>query len=71
MLVNVVGLVYGVSAIIILSFKSGEGADLFFDRWLVPISTGVVFVLGLAYLLIVRPTENIREDARADSTDMG
>ena len=71
MLVNVVGLVYGVSAIVILSFKSGEGADLFFDRWLVPISTGVVFLLGLAYLLIVRPSESIRPDARADSSDMG
>jgi hypothetical protein len=31
----------------------------------------VVFLVGLAYLLIVRPTENIRPDARADSSDMG
>ncbi len=71
MLVNVVGLVYGVSAILILSYKSGEGYEVFFDRWLVPISTGVVFLLGLAYLLIVRPSENIRDDARADSSDLG
>jgi len=70
MLVNLVALVYGVSAIVILSVLSGEGAESFFDRWLVPISTGVVFLLGLAYLLIARPTENIREDARADSSDM-
>jgi len=71
MLVNIVGLVYGVSAIVILSVKSGEGAEVFFDRWLVPISTGVVFLVGLVYMLIVRPTENIREDARADSSDEG
>jgi len=71
MTVNVVGLVYGVAAIIILSFKTGEGYAEFLDRWLVPISAGVVFLLGLVYLLIARPTENIREDARADSSDMG
>ncbi len=70
MLVNVVALVYGVSAILILSYKSGEGLEAFFDRWLVPISTGVVFLIGLVYLLVFRPSENIREDARADSSDM-
>jgi len=69
--VNVVGLVYGVSAIVILSFKTGEGLESFVDRWLVPISAGVVFLLGLAYLLIARPSENIRADARADASDMG
>jgi amino acid transporter len=69
--VNLVALVYGVSAIVILSFKTGEGLESFVDRWLVPISAGVVFVLGLVYLLIARPTENIRADARADSSDMG
>jgi len=69
--VNLVGLVYGVSAIVILSVKTGEGLESFVDRWLVPISAGVVFLLGLAYLLIARPSENIREDARADSSDMG
>lgn len=63
--VNIIALVYGVSAIIILSVKTGEGMEDFFDRWLVPVSAGVVFILGLAYLLLVRPTENIREDARA------
>lgn len=69
--VNVVALIYGVSAIVILSFKTGEGLESFVDRWLVPISAGVVFLIGLAYLLIVRPSEHIREDARADSTDVG
>jgi hypothetical protein len=66
-----VALLYGVSAIIILSFKTGEGLESFVDRWLVPLSAGVVFLVGLAYLLIVRPAENIREDARADTSEMG
>ncbi len=66
--VNVIGLVHSISAIIILSVKTGEGQE---DRWLVPISAGIVSLLGLAYLLIVRPTENVREDARADAIDMG
>jgi amino acid transporter len=69
--VNLVALLYGVSAIIILSFKTGEGLESFVDRWLVPLSAGVVFLVGLAYLLIVRPAENIREDARADTSEMG
>ena len=65
--VNVIALIYGVSAIIILSVKTGEGMESFVDRWLVPLSAGIVFLLGLAYLVLVRPTENIREDARAGS----
>jgi amino acid transporter len=68
-LVNVVALVYGVSAILILSYYS-SASDVFIDRWLVPISTGIVFLIGLAYLVIVRPSEHIREDARADASDM-
>lgn len=68
--VNVIALIYGVSAIVILSVKTGEGAELFVDRWLVPISAGVVFLLGLLYLLVFRPTENIRDDARAGSSEM-
>jgi amino acid transporter len=69
--VNVVGLVYGVSAIIILSINTPAASDAFFDKWLVPISAGIVFLIGLAYLLIFRPSENIRADARADASDMG
>lgn len=71
MAINVGGLIYGVSAIVILSLKTGEGLEDFVDRWLVPISAGVVFLLGLAYLLIFRPSENIRADARAGASDMG
>jgi len=71
MAINVGGLIYGVSAIVILSLKTGEGLEDFVDRWLVPISAGIVFLLGLAYLLIFRPSENIRTDARAGASDMG
>jgi amino acid transporter len=65
-LVNVGGLGYGVAAIIILSIETPHAADAgFIDRWLVPISVGIVAVLGLAYLFIGRPKEDIADDARA------
>jgi amino acid transporter len=67
-LVNVGGLGYGVAAIVILSIKTPSAADAgFVDRWLVPISVGVVAVLGLAYLFIGRPKENITADARVSA----
>jgi amino acid transporter len=69
--VNVVALVYGVSAIIILSINTPAASDAFFDKWLVPISAVIVALLGFAYLFIVRPSENVREDARADGAGMG
>ena len=62
--VNVLALVYGVAAIVILSIKGGTGTN-FFDHWLVPLSVVIVFVAGLLYLLILRPKENVREDARS------
>ena len=64
--VNIVALIYGVSAIVILSYETGEGQAEFVDRWLVPLSAAVVFVQGLAYLLVFRPAEHIREDARPE-----
>ena len=48
----------------ILSVKGGTGTS-FFDHWLVPLSVAIVFVAGLLYLLILRPKENVREDARS------
>jgi amino acid transporter len=63
MLVNVLALVYGVAAILILSYYSTAGDD-FFTRWQVPILAGIVF---LAWLLIVRPTVKVQEDAVADT----
>jgi amino acid transporter len=68
--VNIIALVYGVTAIVILSFETGEGQADFVDRWLVPLSAGVVFLLGLAYLLVFRPTEHVREDARPGESEM-
>jgi len=68
--VNVGALIYGVSAIVILSIKTPSASEDFLDKWLVPVSAGIVFLIGLAYLVLVRPTENIRDDARADSPQM-
>ena len=66
-IVNVVALVYGVSAIVILSIKTPPAAGSgFFDRWLVPISAGIVAAVGLAYLFIFKPKAVVRADARAD-----
>lgn len=70
MTVNVLALIYGVSAIVILSLKTPALTDDFLDKWLVPISAGVVALLGLAYLLLARPKENIQAHARASSADV-
>jgi amino acid transporter len=67
MTINVLALIYGVSAIVILSLKTPALTDDFLDKWLVPISAGVVALLGLAYLLLARPKENIQDHARAAS----
>jgi len=65
--VNIAGLLYGVSAIVILSWKTpATGTDLF-DKWMVPISVGVIALLGVLYLVIVRPRENIAEQDRAEA----
>ncbi|MFI6360588.1 APC family permease [Streptomyces sp. NPDC050743] len=65
--VNVVGLLYGIAAVIVLSLKTPANGTGFFDRWLVPLSVAIVFAAGLLYLLIARPREVIREDARVDA----
>lgn len=65
--INIAGLAYGVAAIIVLSIETPAAGTSFLDRWLVPVSVGVVFVVGLAYLLIARPRENIHADSRADA----
>lgn len=64
--VNFVALVYGVAAIVILSDKTPAYGSGFFDRWLVPISAGIVAAVGLAYLFAFKPQAVVRPDARAD-----
>jgi hypothetical protein len=49
----------------VLSVKTPPNGTSFFDRWLVPISVGIIAALGLLYLLIARPKEHIREDSAA------
>jgi hypothetical protein len=65
MTVNVLALIYGVTAIVILSVYSPASGEDFISRWLVPILAGIVFLIGLAWLLIVKPTVNIQEEDRA------
>jgi amino acid transporter len=63
--VNIAGLVYGVSAIVILSWKTPPLGSGFFNTWIVPIMVGIIAVLGALYMLILRPKENIGADDRA------
>jgi amino acid transporter len=65
-IVNVGGLVYGIAAIVILSWKAPSG-DTFFLKWLNPISVGIIAAIGLLYLLVMRPKVNIQQDARAET----
>ncbi|HUX04966.1 MAG TPA: APC family permease [Acidimicrobiales bacterium] len=67
--VNVAALIYGVSTMVILSIKTPPSGPGFFNRWLVPISVGIVFLVGLLYLLILRPEPKVREDAQADAME--
>lgn len=67
--VNFVALVYGVSTMVILSIKTPPNGPGFVNRWLVPISVGIVLAIGVAYLLIFRPKPHVREDARAEAME--
>jgi amino acid transporter len=69
--VTVAALVYGVTAIIVLAIKTPASGDGFFNRWLVPISLLIVAGIGLLYMLIARPKENVREDARYEAPSLG
>lgn len=67
--VNLAGLAYGVTAIIVLSVKTPPNGSTFFERWLVPISVGIVAAVGLAYLAVFRPKERIAADNRTPEAD--
>ena len=41
-------LVYGVSAIVILSIDTPAASDAFLDKWLVPVSAGIVALIAAA-----------------------
>ena len=70
MTVNVLALIYGVSAIVILSLKTPALSDDFLDKWLVPVSAGIVALVGLRTSLIAKPKENIQAHARAEASDL-
>ncbi|KOV59412.1 hypothetical protein ADL01_35975 [Streptomyces sp. NRRL WC-3618] len=63
--VNIAALIYGVTAIVVLSVKTPANGDSFFDRWLVPLSVGIVALIGLVYLVIARPEERIADENRS------
>ena len=63
--VNIAALTYGVTAIVVLSVKTPANGDSFFDRWLVPLSVGIVALIGLVYLVIARPEERIADENRS------
>lgn len=63
--VNIAGLIYGVTAIVVLSVKTPPNGTSFLERWLVPLSVGIVAAIGLLYLAIMRPQEQIAEEDRA------
>jgi amino acid transporter len=52
--VNIVALAYGIFAMVLLATPGSSGD--FATDWIVLIGFGVVFVVGLLYLLIARPT---------------
>jgi amino acid transporter len=52
--VNIVALAYGIFAMVLLATPGSSGA--FATDWIVLIGFGVVFLVGLLYLLIARPT---------------
>jgi amino acid transporter len=69
LLVNALALAYGVAAIVILSDKTPAYGSGFFDRWLVPISAGIVAAVGLAYLFLAKPKVVVRADARPGAAE--
>ena len=52
-IVNIVALAYGIFALIVLAQPGSSG--VFAADWIVLIGFGVVFIIGLLYLLIARP----------------
>jgi amino acid transporter len=53
--INVVALLYGICAIVILSRPSGDSSLMFYDRWIALIGFTVVAASGIAYLVLAKP----------------
>jgi amino acid transporter len=67
MVVNLLGLAYGVTAIIVLIVHTPPAGEGFLDRWLVGLLALLVAVIGLAYMVIVRPKAEIHPEHRAQA----
>ncbi|MFD6825052.1 amino acid permease [Streptomyces sp. NPDC060085] len=63
--VNLAALIYGISAIVVLSIKTPPNGTSFMERWLVPVSVAVVAALGLLYMAVFRPRESVERNDRA------
>lgn len=66
--VNLVALLYGVSAMVVLSIKTPALGSGFINRWMVPLTLALVAAVGLAYLWLGRPVE--RALATTGTTDL-
>ncbi|MFD9123441.1 amino acid permease [Kitasatospora sp. NPDC059571] len=67
--VNLGALAYGITAMIVLAIKTPPYGTSFFDRWLVPISVGIIALAGVLYLVLLRPRLRIREGFEAAAAD--
>jgi amino acid transporter len=65
--VNLMGLAYGVTAIVVLIIHTPPAGEGFFDRWLVGLLALLVAVIGLVYMVIVRPEPEIHPEHRAEA----
>jgi hypothetical protein len=54
LIINVLALVYGVAAMVLLAIP-GDPALGFVDRWIVLIGLAVVLVVGGGYMMLARP----------------
>lgn len=53
--VNVVALIYGISAMIILAKPSGDESLPFYDRWIALIGFTIIAVVGFVYMITTKP----------------
>jgi amino acid transporter len=68
MAVNVAALAYGIFAMFLLA-RPGEG-DTFLDRWIVIIGAILVFITGLAYMLIAKPYDRYESVPEGDAVQV-
>lgn len=68
--VNLLGLAYGVGAIIVLVVHTPPAGQGFLDRWLVGLLALAVALIGLVYQVVVRPKPQVHEEHRAPASSI-